>query len=95
MLELLKKRIIKELRDIADKIESNTCELDEEEAAELLGLISHTKLNKEQACIYLNLGRSRFDDLVRDGVIPKGHKKAGTTAKYWYRDELDRVNRHI
>ena len=28
-------------------------------------------------------------DLVRDGTLPKGIKKAGNSFLVWYRDELD------
>jgi predicted DNA-binding transcriptional regulator AlpA len=46
-------------------------------------------MSKEQACNYLNLSRSRFDDLVRERKIPRGKKRVGFKELYWYQDELD------
>ena len=53
------------------------------------GIIAHESLSKEQACRHLNIRRSRFDDLVREGKIPKGRKVVGYTGLVWYKDELD------
>ena len=46
-------------------------------------------MTKEEACQYINISRSRFDDHVRAGIIPKGRKKRNKTALIWYKDELD------
>jgi len=51
-------------------------------------------LSKDEACSYLNLSRSRFDDLVREGKIPKGKKRQGFKELIWYKDELTEVLRH-
>ena len=59
----------------------------------ILSVIAHEPLTKEESCSYLNLSRSRFDDLVRLGTIPKGRKRRGTSTLYWYKDELDLVCR--
>ena len=88
MQETLKKLLIKLLRETANKIESNNCELSDQEMTDIMGIISHRVLSKEQACSYLNLSRSRFDDLVRDGRIPKGRKRRGFKELIWFEDEL-------
>lgn len=87
-MQALKKLLTKLLRDTANKIDAGTCELSEEEAAQMLEVLSHTALSKEQACIYLNMSRSRFDDLVRQGKLPKGKKRVGFKELFWYKDEL-------
>ena len=84
----LKRMIAKLLREVADKIDSGNCELSEEEALEIMGAVAHRVLSKEQACAFLNLQRSRFDDLVRDGRIPRGRKRRGFKELIWYEDEL-------
>lgn len=94
MENVLKKVIIKAIREIADKIEDGSCELTQEEAIELLSSVTHEPLSKEQACSYLNLSRSRFDDLVREGKLPKGKKRTGFKELYFYRDELDNYIRN-
>lgn len=85
----LKKLVVKLLRETAEKIEAGTCDMTEDEAMELMEVLSHQAMSKEDACIYLNLGRSRFDDLVRDRKIPKGKKRRGHKELDWYKDELD------
>lgn len=88
MQETLKKLLIKLLRETANKIESNNCELSDQEMTDIMGIMSHRVLSKEEACSYLNLSRSRFDDLVREGRIPKGKKRRGFKELIWFEDEL-------
>ena len=80
--------IAKLLRETADKIDAGTCELSEQEAIEIMGAVAHRVLSKDQACQFLNLRRSRFDDLVRAGKIPRGRKRKGFKELIWYEDEL-------
>lgn len=88
-MQTLKKTVANLLRDIANKIDANTCEISEEELFDIAKNISHVAISKESSCKYLNLGRSRFDDLVRDGKLPKGRKRVGFKELVWYKDELD------
>ena len=85
----IKKLFVKYLRETADKIDNGTCELSDSEAMDILGAISHQAMSKEDACIYLNLSRSRFDDLVREGKLPKGRKRRGFKELVFYKDEID------
>ena len=87
-MQALKKLLTKLLRATANKIDAGTCELSEEEATQMLEVLSNIALSKEQACIYLNMSRSRFDDLVRQGKLPKGKKRVGFKELFWYKDEL-------
>lgn len=91
MQETLKKLVCKTLREIADKIDGGNCELSETEASEILSTITHTSLSKEEACDFLNLRRSRFDELVRLGKIPKGRKLRGRKELIWFKDDLTAV----
>ena len=84
----LKKMIAKLLREVADKIDAGTCELSEDEALGIMSAVAHKVLSKDQACAFLNIRRSRFDDLVRIGRIPKGRKRRGFKELIWYEDEL-------
>lgn len=83
--------IAKILRDIANKLDNNTCELTEDEAMDIVNILAHEALSKEEACIYMNLKISRFDDLVRDGIIPKGVKRKCWNELRWYKDDLIKV----
>ena len=89
----LKELIIKYMRDVADKIEVGTSEISESQAMDILRIVAYETMSKEQACIYLNLSRSRFDDLVREKKIPEGKKRMGFKEKVWYKDELDTCKR--
>jgi predicted DNA-binding transcriptional regulator AlpA len=85
----LKKLIVRLLKETAEKIDSGNCELSESEAMELISILSHEVMSKASACDYLNLSRSRFDDLVREKKLPKGRKEVGWKELRWYKDELD------
>lgn len=87
--EFLKKQIVKALKETADKIEAGNCELSESEAMDIMSVLSHQVMSKEDACIYMNMSRSKFDDLVRERKLPKGRKRRGFKELVWYKDELD------
>ena len=89
MNNFLKRAVSKILREVAEKIESGNCELSEDQAMDIISALSHEVLSKDEACGYLNLSRSRFDDLVREGVIPRGRKRRGFKELIFYKDELD------
>ena len=93
MSNFLKRVVTKLLRETADKIDSGNCELNEEQAMDIMSVLGHEVLSKDEACSYLNLSRSRFDDLVREGKIPKGRKRRGFKELYFYKDELTKVIR--
>lgn len=93
MNNFLKKAVTKLLRETADKIDSGNCELNEEQAMDIMSVLSHEVLSKDEACSYLNISRSRFDDLVRAGKIPKGRKRRGFKELIFYKDELNNIFR--
>ncbi len=84
-----KKLVVKYLKNAIEKIETDSCELTESEAMSILKVIAHEPLSKEQACIFLNLSRSRFDDYIREGKLPKGKKVTGYKELRWWKDELE------
>lgn len=88
MIKGLKKMVIDQLRDVADKIDSNSCEISDEQAMDIFRVIAHEPLSKEQACDFLNISRSNFDSMVREGKLPKGRKVKGYKELRWYKDEL-------
>lgn len=88
-MQALNKLIVRYLRELADKIEGGNCELSDTEAMDIMNVISHQSMSKEDACIYLNMSRSRFDDLVREGKLPRGRKRRGFKELTWWKDELD------
>lgn len=87
----LTKAIVKLLRETANKLENNTCEISEDEAMAIINNMTHIALSKEQACSYLNMSRSKFDTYVNEGIIPKGRKRVGFKELVFYKDELDQL----
>ena len=88
MTPAIKKMILKILKDTYNKIENDTCGLDEDEILNLANTLTHVKLNIEQTCKHLNCSRATLNRMIFDGRIPKPHKEAGGK-EYWYQDELD------
>lgn len=86
---VLKKIIVRYLKDIIQRLEEDDCELTDGEAMDIMKVIAHRPLSKEQACEFMNLSRSRFDDLVREHKLPKGRKERGFKELRWYEDELN------
>ena len=84
-----RKLVIKYLRDLADKMDAGTTDITESQAVDILRVVAHEVMSKEVACNFLNLSRSRFDDLIRDGLIPKGRKRVGFRELIWFKDELE------
>ena len=87
--------VAKLLRETADKIDAGNTELSDSEAMDLAGILCHEVMSKDTACRYLNLSRSRFDDLIRTKKLPKGRKRVGFKELAWYRDELDECVRKL
>lgn len=92
MREGLRNLLGDELIRIGNDIKLNRCPITDEQGLDILDIVRHKPLYKEQSYEYLGLGRSRFDDLVRDGILPKGKKDKGGKL-YWYQDELDKAIR--
>lgn len=90
MEEKLRKRLISLLREVANRIDAGNCDLTETESLYIMEVMTRTSMSKESACSYLNISRSRFDDLVRQHKLPKGVKQRGFKELIWYRSDLDK-----
>lgn len=90
MEEKLRKRLTNLLREVANRIDAGNCDLTETEALYIMEVMTRTSMSKESACSYLNISRSRFDDLVRQHKLPKGVKQRGFKELIWYRSDLDK-----
>ena len=83
-----KKYIASIFRKIAEKIETNTCEVDDEELIAIANNLLHRKLNAEQMCHHLGVSRSTLTRMITDGRIPHPKKTLGGD-KYWWQDEVE------
>ena len=93
MNPITKKLILKILKDTYNRIENDTCGLDEEELLDLGNKLIHVKLNIEQTCKHLNCSRSTLNRMIFDGRVSKPYKESGGK-EYWYQDELDNYIRN-
>ena len=84
------------LEKIINDIDCGNSNITEDEAMDIIKIIkSYTdktqRLSKYQACQKLNVSRATFDNLVREGVIPKGEKVIGFKELFWKEKALDEV----
>lgn len=84
----VKEIVAKLLHEYADNIQNGTSNITIEEAGNILAAVAHIAMTKEEVCDYLNISRSRFDDLVREGRFPRGKKVKHKTNLIWYKDEI-------
>ena len=91
MNAVLKKLLLRELDALKERIKSDNCNLSAEEGMDIIGVIAHESLSKEQACSYLNVRKSRFGELIDNKKIPKGRKITGFKEHRWYKDDLIRA----
>ena len=88
MQKSLIKLITKALKDTADKIDAGSSELTEEESMDILSILSHKVLSKDQSCYFVGLKTSQFNLLMASNKLPKGKKRKGFKELVWYEDEL-------
>lgn len=97
VLILYVKEVIKSLLErIINDIDCGNSNITEDEAMEMIKVIkSYTdktqRLSKYQVCQKLNVSRATFDNLVREGVIPRGEKVVGFKELFWKEKTLDEV----
>lgn len=81
------------LQKLINDIDSGNSNMSEEEIQEVIDrLKEYTRkdvpLSKYQAYTYLNMGRAKFDNLVKEGRLPRGQKVAGFKELRWYKRDL-------
>lgn len=89
------KNLLKKILDDIDAGNSNITEAEEKQIIDMLTSITESRLSKYQAMQYLNVSRATFDNLVREGKLPKGSRQAGFKEKFWKKsDILKYITRH-
>ena len=78
---------------IVDDIDAGNSEMSEKELYEVTDLLKRYNfrdkyISKYQAYTYLNISRAKFDNLVREGVLPKGRKVEGFKELQWSLKEI-------
>lgn len=89
MLQLIKTA----LKQFINDIDSGNTNINEEQQQELLSLLlqfNSKELSKVEAAEYIGVSRASFDNYVRKGLIPKGHKRQGFKELSWNKSDLDK-----
>lgn len=91
MLQTIKGLLLK----IVDDIDAGNSNINEEEAIKVINLLKESvrkdvPMSKYQAYTFLNISRATFDNLVREGKLPKGKKVQGFKELVWFKKELIR-----
>ena len=94
-MNIVRKSLAKYLREIANKLDAGNTNISEEQSIELLSLLANEELSKDQACAFLNMHRSKFDKLVREGKLPRGRKVRGFKELRWYKKDLMNISGNI
>ena len=96
MLNVIKELLLK----IVDDIDTGNGNLSDEESLEVIKSLrkytrKDTPLSKYQAYTYLNMSRAKFDNMVREGKLPKGKKVAGFKELIWYKRDLNKYIKNV
>ncbi len=92
MLNIIKELLLKIIKDI----DSGNSSITESEAIEIIEVIKKLtdktkRLSKYQACQKLNVSRATFDNMVREGKIPRGQKVVGFKELFWTEKDIEEV----
>lgn len=96
MLNCIKRLLLQ----IIDDIDTGNSNISDDEALEVTKILKkYTRqdvpMSKYQAYTYLNISRATFDNLVKEGKLPKGKKQAGFKELFWYKKDLNKYGRTI
>lgn len=91
MINVIKELLLK----IIDDIDAGNSNISEEDGLEVVKVLKrYTRkdkpMSKYEAYTYLNISRATFDNLVKDGKLPKGKKQTGFKELFWYKKDLDK-----
>lgn len=96
MLQVIKRLLLK----IVDDIDAGNSEMSEKELYEVTDLLKRYNfrdkyISKYQAYTYLNIRRAKFDNLVREGTLPKGKKIEGFKELQWSLKEIKEYSKKV
>ena len=96
MLQVIKRLLLK----IVDDIDAGNSEMSEKELYEVTDILKRYNfrdkyISKYQAYTYLNISRAKFDNLVREGILPRGKKIEGFKELQWSLKEIKEYGRKV
>lgn len=92
MLQTIKRLLL----SIIDDIDAGNSDISEEEALKIAKTLKtmvrkDIPMSKYQAYTYLNISRATFDNLVREGKIPRGKKIPGFKELVWQKKDIKKL----
>lgn len=87
MLKIIKKLLFQ----MVDDIDAGNSHISEEEAIKLIDVLKNVSdpyISKYQACEQLGISRATFDNLVKDGKLPRGIKRKGFKELAWKKQDI-------
>ena len=96
MLNIIKNQLLKIISDI----DAGSCNLSLDEEIEVINFINklsnkECRMSKYEAYSYLNISRAKFDNLVKEGKLPKGKKQQGFKELSWTKGDLDKYVKQL
>ena len=88
MIQLIKAALKQLLQDM----DSGNTNINEEQQQELLSLLlqfNSKDLSKVESAEYIGVSRATFDNYIKKGLLPKGHKRPGFKELSWNKSDLD------
>ena len=80
------------LQQIIDDIDSGNSNITEEQQKKILEFtqeLNRKELSKLEAASYIGVSRATFDNYIKKGLLPKGHKRPGFKELSWNKSDLD------
>ena len=96
MLQIIKKLLLK----VIDDIDAGNSEMTEKEMYEVVDILKRYNfrekyISKYQAYTYLNISRAKFDNMVREGILPRGKKIEGFRELQWSLKEIKDFSKNV
>ena len=96
MLNIIKNQLLKIISDI----DTGNCNLSLDGEIEVINFINklsnkECRMSKYEAYSYLNISRAKFDNLVKEGKLPKGKKQQGFKELSWTKGDLDKYIKQL
>ena len=96
MLNIIKNQLLKIISDI----DTGNCNLSLDEEIEVINFINklsnkECRMSKYEVYSYLNISRAKFDNLVKEGKLPKGKKQQGFKELSWTKGDLDKYIKQL
>ena len=89
MLIKILRDLLQQIIDDIDSGNSNISESEQLDAIKFIQKINSKELSKIEAAEYIGVSRATFDNYIKDGKIPRGHKRQGFKELSWRKCDLE------